>query len=1204
MAASQQRGLSVVRAASIDLLADDLAQRLRSAPPADPFATVEIAVPGRGMERWLTQRLGHDLGATQDEAGVCAGVTMPFVGSVIQRTLSATLDDADTPVDDPWQPRSLVWPLLALLDDLPADDVYEPLHLHLSDGAQRADRRRLPLARRIAELFDRYALHRPHLVARWTDGEVVGPDGRPLPEGQAWQPRLWQQLTGLLGALPGGQPGVLDPAERVDRAMQRLRQGEVARPEVLPDPVTIFGVLGLPARHLDLLAALGHVVSVTVFAVAPCRFDDTATEPRNQLAAADGRAAFDAHVGFAGLVARTADATSPVRVTSIDPDGTDDTDTGDTDTGDTTDTTDAAMSVLAMLQADVRADRRRGTDGDVGPITLRADDRSVQVHACHGPVRQLEVLREVLLGLLEDDDSLEPRDIVVLTPDIEALAPLVAAAFGAPDDVPQPDVGTAADAPGGATGRTPPALRVRVADRNVRPGNAVADALARLLDLATSRVGASEVLDLLATPPVRARFGLSDADLAVLPQWLLGTGTTWGIDASHRRALIGLDDAAHTWSAGLDRLTLGAAMADDGDRLVGDTVPYDDVETDGVDLLGRLASATDTLFTALAQLRDPRPRDAWRDALLRAIGDLLDVGDRPDTDPTLIRQVAAVRTALDEVLPSQDAVPGVAGSVELTLEEIRWLLGDQLATDRGATAYGTGSITVSGLVPLRNLPHRVVCLVGLDDGALPRAAHEHGFDLLITDPQPGDPDPRGEDRQLFLDALLAARDHLVITYTGHDPRTNEARAPAVPVSELLDVLDTSLVTEGTDAAGRDRLITVHPLQPHSPRYFLTDGDREVPHAFDREHLAAARATTQPRTPRVGFAARPLPPDDATDVTTVALDDLVSCLQHPPRFTLQERLGLSLGDDDRRLQDRDPIELDAMQRWRAAQGLLDRWLADDPVANWRTRQLASGTVPAGGLGEVALDLVEADVRAVVASTEAVTAPPRVVTIDLDIPVDAAAVRLLGSVELRGDILMRARMSRLSAKHRIEAWVELLAVLAAGPDRPVTARLIARPGSDGDTAQVQDLDPMRLVEAFVADAADDPSDPSERSDSSDPHDSNGSPGDVPSLPELAREQLARLIAIHRRAHVMVLPMLPSTGRAYVLARHAGADHDTALAAARKAWEGGFTGFGDALDPYVVQAFGPDADLGTLLDDHRETIEDMLCLWTPVLIAEGRG
>src|SRR6185437_7121264 len=205
------------------------------------------------------------------------------------------------------------------------------------------------------------------------------------------------------------------------------------------------------------------------------------------------------------------------------------------------------------VQEDVRADRTPagsgGTDLERRPL-LGPDDDSVRVHSCHGRGRQVEVLRDAVLHLLADDPTLEPRDIIVMCPDIETFAPLIQATFGG-------------QAVQGAAGDPERTLEIRLADRSLRQTNPVMGVLAEVLDLSSARITATEVLDLAGRDPVRRRFRFSDDDLFRLEEWVSGSFVRWGFDAAHRRTFHLAEIGANTWETGLDRILLGVAMADE-----------------------------------------------------------------------------------------------------------------------------------------------------------------------------------------------------------------------------------------------------------------------------------------------------------------------------------------------------------------------------------------------------------------------------------------------------------------------------------------------------------------------------------------------------------------------------------------------------------------------------------------------------------------
>jgi exodeoxyribonuclease V gamma subunit len=709
----------------------------------------------------------------------------------------------------------------------------------------------------------------------------------------------------------------------------------------------------------------------------------------------------------------------------------------------------APMTLLGRVQADIRSDRQPSGAPVAGhqdqrPV-LDPTDRSLQVHACHGRARQVEVGRDALLHLLAGDETLEPRHVIVMCPDIETFAPLIHAAFG-PDDPMAPADADGEDAPG--TGL--PRLRVRLADRSVRQTNPLLSVAAQLLALAGARVTASEVLDLASRPAVARRFRFDQDDLTTLEQWVAETGVRWGLDAEHRRpwALQNVD--ANTWAAGLDRLLLGVTMAEGDGRMFGATLPYDDVPSSAVDLAGRFAELIQRLGATLDRLSDPQPVSAWTDALVTGT-ELLAVSTPSDKwqREQLRRIMAEVAEAAEAAGAGQVAVSAASGvpegaeaaevAPELSLAEVRDLLDSRLQGRPTRANFRTGDLTVCTLVPMRSVPHRVVVVLGLDDGAFPRHPETDGDDLLLASPRVGDRDARSEDRQLLLDAVLAATEHLIITYSGRDERTNRTRPPAVPVAELLDTIDAT-VRLADDSPARNQVVVDHPLQPFDPRNF-TPGElcRGDAWSYDRIHLAGSRA----------FAAQaPADPWLPTPLTSLnepvlQLDDLVRFVQHPVQAFLRRRLGLYLSDRTDELQDALPIDLDSLEKWGVGDRLLQACLAGADPERAAAAERARGLLPPGGLADQVLTDIQDEVdqlAAAIAGLGFQPGPADSLDIHLDLPHGRG---LIGTVaDCRANSLLVCTYSRLAPKHRLGAWVRFLAVSAARPELDVTVISVGR------------------------------------------------------------------------------------------------------------------------------------------------------------------
>ncbi|HEY2769633.1 MAG TPA: exodeoxyribonuclease V subunit gamma [Solirubrobacteraceae bacterium] len=1109
--------LHVHRAERADVLADHLGEALIE-PLDDPFAPDVIAVPTRGIERWLTQRLSTRLGASGARRdGVCANIEFPFLGRLVVGALAAVT--GIEPDEDPWLPQRSVWPLLDVIDESLGESWLRTLKQHL-DGTRAepgGPTRRFGAARHIADLFDRYAVHRPDMLRSWATAADV----------DEWQAELWRRLRARIG-----QPS---PAERLAGACEQIR----AEPDMLelPPRLSLFGLTRLPRSYLDVLAAIAHARGVHLFLLHPSpalwrRVDDalkaahpsarraddpTAALAANRLLASWGRDARELQLVVRRAGTDLVDHHAPAPGQGVDHHAPAPGQGGRT--------------LLHRLQADIRDDRvpPAPDDGDARP-RLDPDDCSIQVHSCHGRARQVEVLRDAVLHLLDDDPTLEPRDVIVMCPDIETFAPLIEATFGAGRVVGGDDQATDdADAPGRRSQRLPD-LRVRLADRSLRQTNPVLGVVSQLLALADQRGTASELLDLAATGPVRHRFRFDDDELARMQDWVGESGIRWGFDAAHR-APFKLDGLkANTWSRGLDRILVGVTMSEEERRLVADTVlPLDDVESGAIELAGRFAEYIERARAAVDELTQPQPLHNWATAIAHAADALTATSERDSW------QRRELQRMLDDVVA--DSASGSGAILELA--DVRALLADRLRGRPTRANFRTGHLTVCTLVPMRSVPHRVVCVLGLDDGEFPRRAWRDGDDLMLQDPHVGDRDPRTEDRQMLLDALMAAGERLIITYTGNDERTNLRRPPAVPVGELLDTIDATVRTD--DGPAREQVLVRHPLQPFDPRNFASG----TPWGFDPQSLAGARALTGPRRPVQPFLTEPLP---APGTRVIELDRLVSFVERPVRALLRDRLGVSVFESFDEIEDAIPVELDKLEEWQVGQALLEGVLGGGDLGDCVRAEQARGLLPPGELARSPLQRIAGEVQQLISATRTrCDGTPESLEVNVELP---DGRRLAGTVTgVCGETIRTVSYSRVRARDRLRAWVRLLALTASRPERPFESIVIGRARSD---AYRSDLCIARIPPLG---------------------------GDLAIRQTNAMRSLAAIIDLYDRGMREPLLLACDTSAAYAQAAVTGAD---GLGPARKTWESTYGYDKEDRQPEHLLAFGRQLPFDELVAD----------------------
>jgi exodeoxyribonuclease V gamma subunit len=991
------------RAERTDVLADGLGELL-AAPPSDPFAEDLVVVPARGVERWLSQRLSHVLGRGTGADGVCAGVAFRSPPSLIAEITG-------TREDDPWSPEAMTWPLLEVVDASLEEPWARTLATHLghfSTGPEERELRqgrRYAVVRRLAGLFASYARQRPDLLSDWLADRTgdLAPD-------LAWQPHLWRRLVETMRIDP--------PHVRHAKTVAQLR-GSGA--EQLPERISLFGYTRLSATDTELLGALAVHHEVHLWLPHPsAELWQRLSDVRGVVARREDHT--HRRVGHPLLATLGRDLRELQRGLPPSP-ATDDTLSG------------AAHpdTLLGWLQRDIAADKPRPQGRRVDPA-----DRSVQVHSCHGPARQVDVLREVLLGLLADDETLEPRDILVMCPDIETYAPLIAADFGLGEVVPD--------------GHPAHQLRVRLADRSLVQTNPLLAVASELLAMAGSRVTASEVLNLVQSEPVRARFGFTDDDLDDITAWVREANIRWGFDKEHREPY-GLSFVHHTWRFGMNRILAGVALSDDSEAWIDATLPLDDVGSNRVELAGRLAEFVDRLQRVVDGLTGTRPLSEWLGNLAEGITLLT----RVDDDDSW--QVSQLEREFNDVV----ARAGSRAGTVLRLSDIQQLLRRQLAGRPTRANFRTGTLTVCTMVPMRSVPHRVVCLVGLDDTVFPRIGVVDGDDALAREPRTGERDVRSEDRQLLLDAVCAATETLVITYTGANEFTGQPRPPAVPLAELLDALE---MTAHGDV--RKAVLTRHPLQPFDIRNVEPGGVVHAvpgPFTFDATVLRAARAAEGERRERPRFAEGPLLPPPSGDVS---LADLAGFFKDPVKGFFRA-LDYTLPADVEGVGDAIPVDINALEEWTVG----DRMLADMVRGMSAERALNAewcrGTLPPGQIGWRTARKIRD--RAAALAEEAAglrTAPARAVDVDIDL---GSGRRLTGTVSpVYGEGLVSVTYSKLDGKHLLAAWIPLLALAAHDPSRAWTAACIGRrPKGEGarrETIGCPDTPAVELLRDLVS------------------------------------------------------------------------------------------------------------------------------------------
>ncbi len=880
--------LSILVSDSLAPLADQLAESL-AVPLPDPMQSELVAVPSVGLQRWLKLHLANSLGAGPTGDGIAANIEMPFPGILRSRLFSADVD----PAEDPWRISRLVWAVHHVLANTESDPGLERIQ-SLPDGATLYGR-----SRRIADLFDRYATRRTEVLRRWERGEDVDPSGQTLPPALRWQPHLFRLVAAHI-ATPS-------PANRLPDLLARVRTGQVELD--LPDRFSIFGVSTLPGGEdfANLLDAFGGRYDVNLYMLDPAiatsarllaeigdersllRADQTSAERvRQPLLRSWGRPSREAQL----LLPRVG-LPAPTRLPSTHPDAD-------------------PNRLLGALQHHLVGDEAPSAD-----FSFKVDDDSIQIHACAGVTRQVEALRDEIMALLRDDPTLQESDVLVVCPDLPLFAPAIHGVFGPSAERPAPHWAG------------PRRLRITISDRGIEAEDALGSALSAVVGLVGSRYTASELLDVLRLPPVADAFGFDSDALTTIERWLDHTEVRWGLNEANRRrnGLVGV--ATNTWSFGIRQLLVGMAVKDDEPVLGPCHVPAWGVESGGVDVLNRLVALFDRLETIEDEWNTPAAISEWNRRLSDAVGHFFQLPFHEAWQIERTRQAIAVSLA--------DATVTGSDRVKLSVVEIGQLLQERLGARAARPRFFDGAITFTSLRPLRWVPHRVICVLGLDESAMSRSVPT-GDDLLALRPDIGDPDQRADQRQALLELILTARDRLIITRDGHDVRTGSTVYPCVALAELRSEIRSIVTPESRDQL---KILEIdHRRHAFDPDNFEPDH----PRSFDPRALRAARATLGS-----AHSLEPQPMQPLADDTIVDLRSLADTVINAPKLFFTRRLGAWFPARDDGVDDNLPILKDALLDWKTLSRLIELRRRGESTQTELDVARARGSYPPGQVG---------------------------------------------------------------------------------------------------------------------------------------------------------------------------------------------------------------------------------------------------------------
>ena len=996
------------RSNNLHKLADQLGTELKN-NPLPPFVKEQIVVQSRSMDSWLRQTLSEKL-------SILGNAEFPFPKAMIESSFASILGESYTD-SRKLTSESLVWQMYQALPSYLDQPSFREIKNYVEDDEPGS--KSFQLCQKIANVFDQYSVFRPNMVRGW---ELDSGN-----DNESWQRILWNHLV--------RDQKITYPAKAL-RKFSKAIQDEQNR-TTLPSRISIFGISSIPPLYMEVLFGLAEYIQVDMYLLAPsaAHWSHIKSHPEIKKAASkEGLAVEEAkdilHLEIGNPMLASFGKTGRDFQRVLERKEYQDSEDELFDEPEET-------TLLKIIQSDIFHLRERTADSKEGysPFILEPNDRSISIQSCHSPMREIEVLRDHIRDVLERDPTLNPRDIVVMIPDFERYAPLVEAVFSAHH-------------------RKTPEIPYSISDRSAQYNAPVIQAFLDVFQIAKSRVTLTDVLDLLSIDPVRANFGIAAEDIERIGKWLDALMVRWGIDAKHRQRESQPAVRQNTWREGLDRLLLGYAFPSNYAGDFAGIIPYGNLQQEDWVLLGRFSRFAETLFKFIEDCQTPHTVTEWHEILLSLLKNLA------SSKSKLAKQHQFIRSQLKDWISSTKEAQF---NDKIDLNVVKDYVTEKLSSITNHSAYLTGGVVFCAMLPMRSIPFRMVCLVGMNDNDFPRNDKQLGFNLMHERPQLGDRSSRDDDRFLFLEALISAQDKLYLSYVGQDSKSNEESPPSVVVSELIDLIRNSCELGGEKdnsselssvgkrrAQMENRLVVKHRLQAFHSDYF--DGV-DTPKLFSySKHNCETAITLQKETPRPETFLAPEKRLEERSIETLSLEQLIRFWKHPCDYLLTQVLNVRYPFRNSEIETREPLAINKLKEHSLNRSLLHGLMEGKTPEEIRKELRGTGHLPIGNFGDKVFDAALMTTQTYANLAQRYTTSLLNEPIYIDIKTDNFG--LLGALTQvgRGGIV-EYDVSRISGKHLLQVWIRHLCLCMSGDEPRVEHRsVLIGKGEDEPSALV--------------------------------------------------------------------------------------------------------------------------------------------------------
>ena len=950
-------------------------------PRRSLFESEIIVVQNKGMEQWLSLQIAELL-------KISAFCEFPFPNAFLDRLFKKNIPKSPDKLS--FEPELLLWKIFKLLPRLTENNSFDSLKSYLRD---KESLKLFQLSKKIADIFDQYTMYRPEMINSWESGSE-----------EQWQALLWRALNPV------------QPSHRLHLKtmfFKKILQGQIDL-TTIPQRVCFFGISSLPPFFTDLIGVLSQTIDIHYFLLNPCAeyWDDIISEKEfhkvlkkqkrtghritnpDSLHYETGNPLLSSLGGYGkDFIARLHELdcienTFPVSIESHD--------------------------LLRSIQSDIL------TLTDQMPKEITTTDNSVQVHSCHSPMREVEVLYDNILNFFDTIPGLKSSEIIVLAPDIELYASYIKTVFGAPQKNPLP---------------------YTLADRSIKDESMIAEGFLELLDILNSRFTSNSIINLLEIDEVRDNFEISIDDLSIIKIWIKKVGIRWSLDAESKKKYSIPQTAENSWKSGLDQLLLGFALPVQDVSLFNGLAGSNLVEGNSGEVLGKFLN----FFTVLSTLRILSEKkyllEEWADILLKTLDQLFSANVYKQQEVTNIVHILSALTSHQSLSEFNEPVQ---------FDIIKAYLKLQFTGTRISHGFLNGSITFCSLLPMRGIPFRILCLLGLNEKAFPRKSHHVSWDLIAASPRKGDRSVETEDRYIFLEALLSARDVFYVSYIGQNIQKNNTQHPSVCVEELLDYIATRYsssrcVPEAgyndnlNNVSVREQITFNHRLHAFNLEYFRPDSKL---FSYSEESLNGVKKLLEPKLQPHSFFDTPLPAP-SVELYQLSIEELIRFFVNPSKYLLQKRLNIFLSSHDEEIQSIESFNIAGLEKYELSDTLFKKAFNEDYTKeSLYNLYKALNLLPHGQIGEFSFQKLYSDVNEFSKKVYIYHKNNKLVTLRVDLNIDA--FHLKGQLNsIQQDYMLLFRNAIAKPKDYLNAWIKHLCLNACNSDGyPKTSVFVAK------------------------------------------------------------------------------------------------------------------------------------------------------------------